>query len=85
MAAGFKHMSPRQMEAIRERVREEAEDGRFELCKTTVKHEGPFGREQHGRLHTAPECDRSPHRTACDQSPNRAERLEPRVSEHRPV
>jgi aryl-alcohol dehydrogenase-like predicted oxidoreductase len=48
VAAGFKRMSPRQMEALRVRVREEAEDGRFELYKTTAKHEGPVGRKQHG-------------------------------------
>jgi len=48
VAAGFKRMSPRQMEALRVRVREKAEDGRFELYKTTAKHEGPVGRKQHG-------------------------------------
>jgi predicted aldo/keto reductase-like oxidoreductase len=48
VASGFKRMSPRQMEALRSRVREEAEDGRFELYKTTAKHEGPVGRKQHG-------------------------------------
>jgi predicted aldo/keto reductase-like oxidoreductase len=48
VAAGFKRMSPRQMEALRARVRREAEDGRFELYKTTAKHEGTVGREQHG-------------------------------------
>jgi hypothetical protein len=48
VAAGFERMSPRQMEALRVRVREKAEDGRFELYKTTAKHEGPVGRKQHG-------------------------------------
>jgi aryl-alcohol dehydrogenase-like predicted oxidoreductase len=48
VAAGFERMSPRQMEALRVRVRDEAEDGRFELYKTTAKHEGPVGRKQHG-------------------------------------
>jgi aryl-alcohol dehydrogenase-like predicted oxidoreductase len=48
VAAGFKRMSPRQMETLRSRVREEAGDGRFELYKTTSKHEGPVGRKQHG-------------------------------------
>jgi predicted aldo/keto reductase-like oxidoreductase len=48
VASGFTRMSPRQMEALRTRVREEAEDGRFELYKTTAKHEGPVGRKQHG-------------------------------------
>ena len=48
VAAGFKPMSQRQMEALRKRVREEAEDGRFELYKTTATHEGKVGRQQHG-------------------------------------
>jgi len=48
VALGFKRMSPRQMETLRSRVREEAEDGRFELYKTSAKHEGPEGRKQHG-------------------------------------
>jgi aryl-alcohol dehydrogenase-like predicted oxidoreductase len=48
IAAGFKPMSARQMEALRRRVRDEAADGRFELYKTTAAHEGPEGRKQHG-------------------------------------
>lgn len=48
IASGFKKMSPREMEAVRRRVREEAEDGRFELYKTSAMFEGPEGREQHG-------------------------------------
>jgi predicted aldo/keto reductase-like oxidoreductase len=48
VARGFKPFSPRQMEAVRRKVREAAEDGRFELYKTTAQHEGPVGREQHG-------------------------------------
>jgi aryl-alcohol dehydrogenase-like predicted oxidoreductase len=48
VALGFKPMSPRQMEALRSRVREEAEDGRFELYKTSAMHEGAEGRKQHG-------------------------------------
>jgi hypothetical protein len=35
------------MEALRRRVREEASDGRFELYKTTARHEGAVGRKQH--------------------------------------
>ena len=38
----------KQMDALRRRVREEAMDGRYELYKTTAKHEGPTGRKQHG-------------------------------------
>lgn len=48
VAAGFTPMSRRQMDALRKRVREEAEDGRFELYKTTATHEGKVGRQQHG-------------------------------------
>lgn len=48
VAAGFRPMSTRQMDALRRRVRHQAADGRFELYKTTAKHEGPVGRAQHG-------------------------------------
>ena len=47
VASGFKPMSSRQMDLLRRRVREEAADGRFELYKTTARHDGPIGREQH--------------------------------------
>ena len=36
------------MERIRHRVAPLAADGRFELYKTTAKHEGDVGRQQHG-------------------------------------
>jgi aryl-alcohol dehydrogenase-like predicted oxidoreductase len=48
VAAGFKRMSPRQMERLRARVREEASDGRYELYKTSALQEGAEGRKQHG-------------------------------------
>ena len=48
VAAGFRPLSPKQMEALRRRVREQAADGRFELYKTSAMHDGPVGREQHG-------------------------------------
>ena len=48
IASGFKPMTDRQMAALRKRVSDEAEDGRFELYKTTATHEGPVGRRQHG-------------------------------------
>jgi aryl-alcohol dehydrogenase-like predicted oxidoreductase len=48
VAAGFRPMTKRQMDALRRRVRDEATDGRFELYKTTAQHEGPVGRAQHG-------------------------------------
>jgi aryl-alcohol dehydrogenase-like predicted oxidoreductase len=48
IASGFKPMTDRQMAALRKRVVGEAEDGRFELYKTTATHEGRVGRKQHG-------------------------------------
>lgn len=48
VAAGFRPMSPREMEALRRRVRNQAKDGRFELYKTTAADDGPIGRKQHG-------------------------------------
>jgi len=48
VARGFRPMPLRQMEALRQRVRTEAADGRFELYKTTARHEGAVGRAQHG-------------------------------------
>lgn len=47
VARGFKPMSVKAMAILRARVAEEASDGRFELYKTTAKHEGPEGRKQH--------------------------------------
>jgi predicted aldo/keto reductase-like oxidoreductase len=48
VAQGFKPMSKRQMEALRKRVRKAADDGRYELYKTTATHDGKVGRKQHG-------------------------------------
>ena len=48
VARGFKPMSARVMQALRTRVAEQAADGRFELYKTTAKHEANVGRKQHG-------------------------------------
>jgi len=47
VARGFQPFGEREMEAIRERVRPLAADGRYELCKTTTKYDGKVGREQH--------------------------------------
>ena len=47
VARGFQPFGEREMEAIRERVRPLAADGRYELCKTTTKYDGTVGREQH--------------------------------------
>jgi len=48
VACGFKPWTTKQMQALRTRVAEQASDGRFELYKTTAKHEAKVGREQHG-------------------------------------
>jgi aryl-alcohol dehydrogenase-like predicted oxidoreductase len=48
VAAGFRPMSKRQMDALRRRVRKQADDGRYELYKTTATHDGKVGRKQHG-------------------------------------
>lgn len=48
IARGFKPLGVREMAKLRARVAEDASDGRFELYKTTAKHEGPEGRKQHG-------------------------------------
>jgi hypothetical protein len=47
VAQGFRKMSSREMTSLRRRVGEDASDGRFELYKTTARHDGPIGREQH--------------------------------------
>lgn len=48
IARGFTPMSAAEMQALRERVAAVAADGRFELYKSTAKHEGDVGRKQHG-------------------------------------
>lgn len=47
VAKGFQPMSAADMQALRDRVRICAADGRFELFKTTKKYDGNVGREQH--------------------------------------
>jgi aryl-alcohol dehydrogenase-like predicted oxidoreductase len=47
IAKGFQPMKPEEMQALRERVRVFAADGRYELFKTTKKYDGDVGREQH--------------------------------------
>lgn len=44
---GFKPMSEAEMKAVREKVRAQATDGRFELYKTSMRYDGKIGREQH--------------------------------------
>jgi predicted aldo/keto reductase-like oxidoreductase len=48
VARGFTPMSAAEMDALRARVRGPAADGRFELYKTSMRDEGPPGRQQHG-------------------------------------
>src|ERR1700723_430508 len=47
IAKGFQQMKPEEMQALRERVRVFAADGRYELFKTTKKYDGAVGRQQH--------------------------------------
>jgi hypothetical protein len=48
VARSFSPMSEAEMSRLRERSRDLAADGRFELFKTTKKYDGKVGREQHG-------------------------------------
>ncbi|NOT64080.1 MAG: aldo/keto reductase [Acidobacteria bacterium] len=48
VAQGFTPFNEAEMQALRERCRAAAADGRFELYKVSAKHEGPIGRAQHG-------------------------------------
>jgi aryl-alcohol dehydrogenase-like predicted oxidoreductase len=47
-AQGLRPMTEAQMQAYRKRLAKQAADGRYELYKTTARHDGPEGREQHG-------------------------------------
>jgi aryl-alcohol dehydrogenase-like predicted oxidoreductase len=47
IAKGFQPMKPQEMQALRERVKVFAADGRLELFKTTKKYDGDVGRQQH--------------------------------------
>ena len=44
----FTPPTSKQMTGLRSRCAELAADGRFELYKTTARHEGPIARKQHG-------------------------------------
>ena len=48
IARGFEPMPPSAMQALRARCAGDAADGRYELYKTTARHEGPVARKQHG-------------------------------------
>jgi predicted aldo/keto reductase-like oxidoreductase len=47
VACGFQPMAAAEMQVLRDRVRQFAADGRYELFKTTKKYDGDVGREQH--------------------------------------
>jgi aryl-alcohol dehydrogenase-like predicted oxidoreductase len=47
VAAGFQPMSVQELQALRNRCKVYAADGRYELFKTTKKYDGKVGREQH--------------------------------------
>ena len=48
IARNFKPMEPAEMDALRDRVRAIAADGRYERFKTTKFYDGDVGRQQHG-------------------------------------
>jgi aryl-alcohol dehydrogenase-like predicted oxidoreductase len=48
LARGFTPMSAAEQAALRDRVRDVAGDGRYELFKSTVVFDGPHHRKQHG-------------------------------------
>ena len=48
IAQRFTPMSAQEMASLRARVADVAADGRYELYKSTAKHEGDVGRKQHG-------------------------------------
>jgi hypothetical protein len=48
IARNFRPMAPEEMDALRERCRQIAADGRLEKFKTTKFYDGDIGREQHG-------------------------------------
>jgi predicted aldo/keto reductase-like oxidoreductase len=48
IARDFSPMGSLEMQRLRSRYAEQAMDGRFELYKTTAKHEADVGRKQHG-------------------------------------
>ena len=47
IAQGFEPMSQQEMEALRERVKPEAADGRFEMYKVSLKYDNPEARLAH--------------------------------------
>jgi aryl-alcohol dehydrogenase-like predicted oxidoreductase len=56
IARGFKPLNAAAMQALRDRCKEEASDGRYELFKTTKKYDGKEGR----KVHEFPDSDELP-------------------------
>jgi len=48
LARAFRPMSAADQASLRDRVRDVAGDGRYELFKSTVVFDGPHHRKQHG-------------------------------------
>ena len=48
IARGFSPMSASERKAYEQSLSDYAQDGRFELYKTSAEHEGEVGRKQHG-------------------------------------
>lgn len=48
IARGFSPMNAKERDAYERSVADDAQDGRFELYKTSAEHEGDVGRKQHG-------------------------------------
>ena len=48
VANDFEPLAPAELQQLRASVAERAADGRLELYKTSMMHDGPIGREQHG-------------------------------------
>ena len=48
VARDFRPMSAAEQQALRERCRQLAADGRFELYKVSMKYDADVGRTQHG-------------------------------------
>lgn len=48
IASGFKPMTAGEQQAIRDRIREQALDGRYELYKVSLKFDNPEARRSHG-------------------------------------
>ncbi len=47
VAQGFQPMSPQEMQALRDRLKDQAADGRFEMYKLTLKFDNPEARLAH--------------------------------------